>query len=387
MTDLFAGHVPLLRPWLGEEEVAAAREAILSGWVSQGPKVAEFEHAIATYVGSKFAVATNACTSALHLALRLSGIKDGDRVICPSWTCMATANAIHHAGTVPVFADIDGRTYNLSTQAAEAALTLRTRGIMLVHQIGLPADVDPFVALARKHGLVLVQDAACTLGGTYKGRRVGGLGTPTCFSFHPRKMITTGEGGMITTDDGTLADKARTLRATGASISDLERHKAKGVLVQQYFDVGYNYRMTDIQAAIGLVQMKKLAAMIEQRTAQAKQYDAALADLEEVESPFVPEYAMHAYTSYLIRLRPSAPVTRDELLRLMAEEGISCRAGIQPLHWEPYYREAYGEMHLPNTEEAARTTMFLPIFPGLTAAQQDRIIRTLRRFLTRRTSH
>jgi dTDP-4-amino-4,6-dideoxygalactose transaminase len=384
MADLFENQIPLLRPWLGEEEVAAAREVILSGWVSQGPKVAEFEQVVARYVGTKFGVATNACTSALHLSLRLSGLGAGDEVICPSWTCMATANAIHHTGAVPVFADIDPRTYNLDPQAAEAAVTPRTRGLMVVHQIGLPADMDAFTALATKRGLVIVQDAACTLGATYKGRRVGGLGYPACFSFHPRKMITTGEGGMITTDDGPLVEKARALRSTGASISDLERHKAKGILVQQYLDVGYNYRMTDMQAAIGLVQMKKLDAILTQRTAQARVYDAALKEMDEVEPPYVPEYCTHAYSSYLIRLGPSAGISRDELLRFMAAQGISCRVGIQPLHLEPIYRQRFGHLRLPVAGEAARTTMFLPIFPGLTEDQQRRIIETLKKALTAR---
>jgi dTDP-4-amino-4,6-dideoxygalactose transaminase len=183
---------------------------------------------------------------------------------------------------------------------------------------------------------------------------------------------------MITSDDSELVEKARQLRATGASVSDIVRHRAKGALVQQYFDYGYNYRMTDMQAAIGLVQMKKLPKMIERRKVQAQVYDAAFASMEEIEPPYVPEYAAHAYTSYLIRLRRSAPLTRDELLKEMAERGISCRVGIQPLHREPFYRERFKCLHLPHTEEAARTTMFLPIFPGMTEDEQQRVVATLR---------
>ena len=383
MSDLFSDHIPLLRPWVGDEEVAAAAAAIRSGWLSQGPKVAEFENAVAAYVGAKHAVATTACTTALHLSLRIRGVGPGDDVLLPSFTCMACANAIHHTGARPVFADIDPRTYNLDAASAEAALTPRTKAIMLVHQIGLVGDVDALVSVARKHGLALIEDGACTLGGTYKGKRVGGLGHPTTFSFHPRKMITTGEGGMITTDDAELAEKARCLRATGASISDLERHKAKGVLVQQYFDYGYNYRMTDMQAAIGLVQLGKLPAMLEQRAAQAARYTAALAEIEELEPPFVPPYATHAWSSYLLRVRPGSGVDRDALLRGMAEAGISCRTGIQPLHWEPFYREQWTGLKLPATEAAARETMFLPIFPGLTEREQDRVIRALKQVVSR----
>jgi perosamine synthetase len=382
--DLFAGQVPLLKPWLGEEEVRAAAEVILSGWISQGPKVAEFENAVASYVGAKFGVATNACTSSLHLALHLSGVRPGTEVVVPSFTCMATCNAIHHAGGEPVFADIDPRTFNLDPESAARAITPNTRAILVVHQIGLAADMEPFVALAGKRGLALLEDGACSLGATSRGKRVGGIGSPTAFSFHPRKMVTTGEGGMITTDDAELAEKARMLRATGASISDLERHKAKGVLVQKYDDVGYNYRMTDIQAAIGLVQMTKLDAMVEQRTAQARRYDRGLSGIDELEPPFVPPYATHAYSSYLIRVRPQARVSRDVLLRGMAERGISCRVGIQPLHREPFYAARYEGQHFPATEEAAASTMFLPIFPGLTEEQQDRVVTVLKDLLAGR---
>jgi perosamine synthetase len=378
---LFEDQVPLLKPWLGQREVEAAAEVILSGWISQGPRVAEFENAVAKYIGVAHAVATNACTSALHLAIHLSGIGAGDEVICPSFTCMATANAIHHAGAHPVFAEIDGRTFNLDPAGIEEALTPATKAILLVHQIGLPADVDAVAAVAARHGLALIEDGACTFGGTYKGRRIGGIYGPTCFSFHPRKMITTGEGGMISTNDRELAEKARMLRATGASVSDLVRHKAKGSIVQQYLDVGYNYRMTDIQAAIGLVQLEKVGAMLEQRTAQARQYDAALADIEELTPPYTPDYATHAYSSYAVTLRKRARVDRDTLVRRMADAGVSCRVGIQPLHREPIYREQWGGLKLPVTEEAARTVFFLPIFPGMTPEQQSRVVDALKRSL------
>jgi dTDP-4-amino-4,6-dideoxygalactose transaminase len=381
MAKLF-DHIPLMRPWLGVEETEAVAEVIRSGWVSSGPRVAQFEDAVARYVGARHAVAVNSCTSALHLALRLSGVGPGDEVVLPSWTCMATANAVHLAGAEPAFADIDPRTYNLNPAAAAEAVSPRTRAILLVHQIGQPADVSPFQALAERHGLVLIEDGACALGAEIDGRRVGGLGAPTTFSFHPRKMITTGEGGMLTTDDAAMAEGAARLRSHGASISDMERHRARGMLVQQYPEPGCSYRMTDIQAAIGLVQLAKLSAILEQRAAQARRYDESLARLEELEAPYVPPSARHAYSSYLIRLRPGARPGRDALLRELAERGISCRAGIPPLHHEPFYRGRFGRLDLPETEAAARTTLFLPIFPGLTEAQQALIIAALEEVLT-----
>ena len=374
MPDLFQDQIPLLRPWLGEEEIQAVTDVLHSGWICQGPQVMEFEKALAAWIGVDQGIATNACTSALHLALHLSGVRPGDEVIVPSFTCMATANAIHHAGGRPVFADINPQTFNLDVQSAENAITPRTKAMLVVHQIGLPADIAAFQALARRKHLSIVEDGACSLGATYRGRKVGALGSPTCFSFHPRKMITTGEGGLIATNDPGLATQARILRSTGASSSDLERHHAKGTLVQQYEDVGYNYRMTDLQAAIGLVQLRKLDAMVLERKAQAKRYDECFRNIEEVEPPYVPEESTHAYSSYLIRLRPNCPIGRDELLRLLADAGISCRVGIQPLHHEPFYRGEWGRLKLPHTEDAARNTIFLPIFPGLREEQQGQIV-------------
>ncbi len=301
--DLFSDHIPLMRPWLGEEEVQAIREVVLSGWVSLGPKAAEFEQGVAAFVGAQHAVATNAATTSLHLTMQVMGVKPGDEVILPSFTCMANANAVIIAGAVPRFADIEPGTFNLDPADAERRIGPKTRAIMMVDQIGMPADVDRFKPLAARRGLLLLDDAATALGARYKGIPVGGHGVPTCYSFHPRKMITTGEGGMMVTDSETWAERARILRSTGASVSDLKRHQAKGAIFQQYFEYGYNYRMTDMQAAMGIVQLGKLRAMVEQRTAQARLYGELLQGVEEIAPPFVTVYSQPSFSSYCVRVR------------------------------------------------------------------------------------
>lgn len=379
--NLFSDHIPLLKPWLGEEECIAAREVILSAWVSLGPKVAEFEKRVAEYVGANYGVATNAATTSLHLALLVSGVQPGDEVIVPAHTCMATANAICHTGAIPVFCDIHPDTFNMDHEHVEQLVGPKTSAIMVVHQIGLPADLHPLMEIAKKHDLKVVEDAATALGAKYKGVRLGGWYNPTCFSFHPRKMITTGEGGMMMIDDKEKVERARILRSAGASISDLVRHQAKGVLQQQYFEVGYNYRLTDIQAAIGLVQMKKISAILEQRSQQAIFYNSELSQLEEIQTPFVPEYAQPAWSSYCIKLRPSSKADRDTLLKRLSEHGISCRRGIQPLYKEPFFASTCQDFYFPATEDAAKNTMFLPIFPGLTIEQQEYIVQSIKQCL------
>jgi len=375
--DYFADHIPLLRPWIDEDELNAVAPVLRSGWITQGPKVHEFEKEVGALVGAPHAVAVNSATSALHLAFQVAGLKPGDKVIVPAHTCMATVNGFMLAGGIPVFADIDRRTFNLDIAAVEEVMDGSVQAIALVHQIGLPADLDAFWHFARKHQLILVEDAATAFGARYRDRYLGGHGNPTAYSFHPRKMITTGEGGMVILWDEEQAERARRLRAAGASISDFVRHQAKGVLQQTYPEPGYNYRLTDLQAVIGSAQLRKLPKMLEARAYQADYYTGQLRVVDEVQPPYVPAECSHCFTSYCITIPKGSPEIISRILDDMAADGISCRRGIQPLYREPYFQESHQGMYLPNTEAAAAQTLFLPIFPGLTRLQQDRVVKTL----------
>ncbi len=375
--------VPITKPYLSEAEARAAAKVIATGWISQGSKVAEFEEALADYVGAKFAVATTNCTTALHISLVCLDIGPGDEVIVPSFTFIATANSILHAGATPVFVDIDPRTYNIDVTRIREAITEKTKAIMPVHQIGLAADMDPILDVAERHNLHVVEDAAPSIGEQYKGRRVGSIGEVTCFSFHPRKVVTTGEGGMITTDNERVASMARSIRSHGASISDLARHKADEVIFEDYPYLGYNYRMTDIQAAIGLEQMKKLNEMLAIRRRLAERYNHELAQVEGLETPYVPPYAQHTYQSYIVRVMKDSRRSRDEIMREMLREGIATRRGAMAIHLEPYYQQRFGRINLPATEEATRNTFVIPLFPAMTEDEQSYVISTLRGIVQR----
>lgn len=365
--------IPLSRPEFDETEARAVAEVLASGWVSQGPKVAEFELAFAARVGAAFGVATTSCTTALHLALLVAGIGEGDEVIVPSYSFVATANAILYAGATPVFADIDARTWNIDAADALRRITQKTKAIMPVHQIGLAADLDAF-APAAALGITVIEDAACAIGATYRGRSVGSHGHLSCFSFHPRKTICVGEGGMLTTDDQAIADHARRLRSHGASVSDHARHQAKGLVYEEYSELGYNYRMTDLQAAIGLAQLPKLERFLERRRAIASRYDAAFCALPALQVPARPAYADHAYQSYAVMLTDACPLDRDDAMRVITARGVSCRRGIPPIHLEPLYRNRHGATSLPVTEKVAARSIFLPIYAGLSDADQVRVI-------------
>jgi dTDP-4-amino-4,6-dideoxygalactose transaminase len=371
-------HIPLLKPWIDDDELREVESVLRSGWIAQGPKAKELEDLVAKFLGAPHALATNSATSALHLAFQLSGLQRNQKVVVPAHTCMATVNAIIVAGGLPVFADIDPRTFNMDPATAEAVLDDEVRAIAVVHQIGLPADLDGFRALARRRGLFIVEDAATAFGAQYRGTFLGSHGNPTVFSLHPRKMITTGEGGMLTLFREECDERARRLRSAGASISDFRRHQAKGTLQQDYPEPGYNYRLTDLQAAVGIAQMRKAARMLEMRAEQAAIYRDGLAGLEEVLPPYVPDYATPCWSSYCITVPKANDDIISALLGHMAERGISCRRGIQSLCREPYFQESHKHVRLPRTDEVARSTMFLPIFPGLHRDQQQRVLAELK---------
>jgi len=373
--------IPITKPELGEEEAQAAAHAIRTGWIAQGPLVAEFERAVAERLGVEYVVMTSNCTTSLHLALLCAGVGPGDEVIVPSFTFIATANSVLHAGGTPVFVDIDPRTYNIDPSKIEAAITPRTKSIIPVDQIGLAADLDAVREIAERHNLKVIEDAAPALGATYRGRPIGAISPITCFSFHPRKSITSGEGGAITTNDAEVAARARVLRSHGASVSDLARHSANTVIIEEYEELGYNYRMTDIQAAVGIEQFKKLDDIMARRGRLAERYNTLLAGIDGLTPPYAPEDAPHTYQSYCVRLDPERVASREVVMERMLAQNIATRRGVMDIHEEPYYVNRFGHISLPETEAATRNTLLLPLFASMTEAEQDRVIETLRQSL------
>lgn len=372
------GQIPVMRPLLGEEEAQAAAEAVRSGWVAQGPRVAEFEAAFAHLVGAEHGVATSSCTTALHLGLVLLGVGHGDEVVVPSFSFIATANVVRYVGATPVFADVDVETGNLTAATVAAVLTPRTRAVVLVHQAGVPADVDAVRALCEPRGVPLLEDAACAAGSTYRGRPVGSGSAVAAWSFHPRKVVTTGEGGMLTTDDAGWARRARQLREHGMSVSAADRHAARGPVLEEYLETGFNYRMTDVQAAIGLVQLQRLAGLVAERRRLAGRYQRLLADVPAVRAVQDPPYGTTNFQSFWVLLEPGYATARNELLAELARCGVSARRGIMASHLEPAYA---GHPHapLPVTEQLTRQSLVLPLFPGMTEREQDLVVSVLDR--------
>jgi perosamine synthetase len=369
-----------MRPWLGPEEAAAAAEAVASGWIAQGPRVREFENAFAEAIGVPHAVAVSSCTAALHLTLIAAGIGPGDEVIVPSLSFIATANAVCYVGARPVFADVDPVTQNLTAQTVAPHLSQRTRAVILVDQAGMPADLDAMRTLCDPLGVLVVEDAACAAGSSYRGRPAGAGAALAAYSFHPRKLLTTGEGGMVTTHDQAVAERLRRLREHGMNISAADRHRSQQPVIEHYTEVGYNFRMTDIQAAVGLVQLRKLPKMVATRRRLAERYGDMLSNIPGLLTAVDPAYGQTNYQSFWMLLPDESEIGRDQLIGLLADAGISARRGIMAAHLEPAYAGARAS--LPVTERMTSRSLILPLFHEMTYEQQDDIVAVVRSALS-----
>jgi perosamine synthetase len=371
--------IPIARPYVGKEEEQAVIQALRSGWLSQGPRVADFEQQFADYVGAKHAVAVSSCTAALHLAFIGAGVGPGDEVLCPSLSFIATANSIRYVGGKPVFVDIDPVTFNIDPSKIEAAITARTRAILAVHQIGLPAAMTEINEIAQRRNLLVIEDAACAIGSVYQGKRIGAPHAyMACFSFHPRKILTTGEGGMITTSDEKVATRIRQLRQHAMNTSDLVRHQSQKIIRESYDEVGYNFRMTDMQAALGIVQLSRVEGFIERRRTFAGRYTKELARLGWLIPPSEPVGYRHNFQSYMARLQKDAPVSRDVLMRELLDRGIATRRGVMASHQELPYRHDRLCGDLRETDAAANECLILPLFHQMTEQEQEFVLESIR---------
>jgi dTDP-4-amino-4,6-dideoxygalactose transaminase len=368
--------IPVMMPWMAEAEAEAVADTVRSGWVAQGPRVAAFETAFAERVNAKAAVAVSNCTTGLHLALVLAGIGERDEVIVPSLSFIATANVVRYQRAMPVFVDVDLATQNLTPETIEPALTSRTRAVIAVHQGGTPLDLDPLRAFCAARDLVLIEDAACAVGSTYQGRPIGTGAKYAAFSFHPRKLLTTGEGGMLVTDDQEVAARGRRLREHGMDLSAAARHGGTTVTLEAYTEVGFNYRMTDVQAALGLVQLGRLDVMIARRRELAGRYQEALSALPDIITATDPAYGSTNFQSFWVLLPDSFPLGRDDVLQVLLDHGISARRGIMAAHREPAYAD-HPHRPLPVTERLTARSLILPLYHQLTAPDQDRVIDVL----------
>lgn len=364
--------VPLLRPYFDSDEIKEIQKVLESGWVSQGPEAKLFEERVAEYLGIKRAIAVTNCTAALHLALLCLGISKGDEVLVADYTFPATAHAVLYCGAKPVFVDVNPRTYNMDPEKIEEKITERTRAIIPVHTFGQPAEMDRIVLVAQKHGLKLVEDAACAMGAKYQGRHAGTIGDLGCFSFHARKGITTGEGGLIATDDEAYAKKARYLSTFGMTAA-WDREKSDRLIIPEFNDTGYNYKMSDITAAVGVAQMKKLDSIIKRKRELAKYWDEKLDEVELVEPPQVARGAMHVYQSYVAVVDRS--INRNKLIESMMKKGIQTQIGTYSCHIQPVYQS---RDDCPCSRQVFETAIALPMYYTLKETEIDLAIEALK---------
>ena len=369
--------IPIAKPYLIEEDALAAYHTILSGWITQGPRVQEFEEKFATFTGAKYAVAVSNCTTALHLSMIVAGIGPGDEVICPSMSYIATANSIKYVGANPVFAEVN-EFYNLDIADVENRINSKTKAILLVHQIGMPGDIDAFKKLCARYNLKLIEDAACAAGSEYKGQKIGSHSELVCFSFHPRKIISTGDGGMITTNREDYYNRLKLLRQHGMSINDRVRHNSDKVIFEDHIEVGYNYRMTDIQAAVGIKQLEKLDWIVDQRRMIAKVYHDGLKGISSIVLPGEEEGYQSNYQSYSIYLKEDFPISRNELMQKLLEKGIATRRGIMNTHRETAYKKLKRKVKLPRSEDLQERSILLPLYVPMSPQEIEFIIGTLK---------
>lgn len=375
--------LPITRPYIGEEELEAIQIPLRSGWLVQGPMVAEFERKFESFTGVGHALATSSCTTALHLAVAALGLKPGDEVIVPAFTWVATANVVEYMGARPIFCDVDLETFNIDVSQIESKITPRTVGIIPVHLFGLAADMAPIKAIADEHALWLIEDAACAFGALYHERHVGSIGDFGCFSFHPRKSITTGEGGMVTTESDELATTISSLRDHGASKSDFDRHRGAGSYqLADYNMLGYNYRLTDLQAAVGSVQMDRAAWILDERIRCADAYDRLFKDAGWLRTPHTPAGLRHAYQAYVCLFQPETPTLdnvdrlhdrRNRLMMDLEAQGIATRPGTHAAFAQGFYATKYGlsRTDFPNAYLAERLSLAVPLFPQMDAADLE----------------